>query len=101
MHLMMSGHGKRTNLLQSGIRPLARNLQQRLLARTSESPLRLLRSAYEFNSAGVWRECRPLPPQTYTPNSDSRGFRPLLSAPKTEVVMPEECQSIPITQPSA
>ena len=29
------------------------------------------------------------------------GFNPLLSAPKTEVVMPDECQSIPMTEPSA
>ena len=31
----------------------------------------------------------------------ARDSIPRFSAPSTEVVMPEECQSIPITQPSA
>ena len=35
------------------------------------------------------------------PSSCALGFRPRFSAPMTEVVMPEECQSMPITAPSA
>ena len=31
----------------------------------------------------------------------ARGLTPRLSAPITEVVMPEECQSIPMTEPRA
>ncbi len=51
------------------------------------------------SSAGVAREWLPRPPQTWTPSSWAMGFRPRFSAPSTEVVMPEECQSIPITAP--
>src|SRR6185369_4935957 len=40
------------------------------------------------------------PPQTCSPSSRSTGPRPRLSAPSTLVVMPDECQSMPITQPS-
>ena len=31
----------------------------------------------------------------------ARGCRPRLSAPMTDVVMPDECQSMPMTEPSA
>jgi hypothetical protein len=34
------------------------------------------------------------------PSSADNGFRPRFSAPTTLVVMPEECQSIPITAPN-
>ena len=42
----------------------------------------------------------PAPPHTYKPSSRPPGASPRLSAPSTLVVIPEECQSIPITQPS-
>ncbi len=32
---------------------------------------------------------------------DARGLRPRFSAPTTDVVMPEECQSMPMTDPRA
>src|SRR5260370_23384595 len=35
------------------------------------------------------------------PSSSARGPRPRFNAPITDVVMPEECQSIPMTDPSA
>ena len=35
------------------------------------------------------------------PSSSARGARPRFNAPITDVVMPEECQSMPITAPSA
>jgi hypothetical protein len=35
----------------------------------------------------------------YRPSSRSIGVRPRLSAPMTLVVIPEECQSIPILKP--
>jgi len=35
------------------------------------------------------------------PSSAARGASPRLRAPMTEVVIPEECQSIPITEPNA
>src|SRR5215211_4239246 len=41
----------------------------------------------------------PRPPQTWMPSSFSSGLRPRFSAPMTLVVMPEECQSMPITAP--
>jgi hypothetical protein len=49
--------------------------------------------------AGVCREYLPRPPQTWTPSSFCSGVSPRLSAPMTLVVMPEECQSIPMTAP--
>jgi hypothetical protein len=51
------------------------------------------------SSCGVCRECWPRPPQTWTPSSMDSGARPRFSAPMTLVVMPEECQSIPMTAP--
>jgi len=58
--------------------------------------------AGEFSQlSGVRCECRPRPPQMAKPHSAKRGLSPRLSAPMTEVVMPEECQPIPITQPRA
>jgi len=54
-----------------------------------------------MSSSGVRREWRPRPPQIVKPSSEKRGLRPRLSAPRTEVVMPEECQSMPMTAPSA
>ena len=35
------------------------------------------------------------------PSSPARGFNPRFKAPNTDVVIPDECQSIPMTQPSA
>ena len=58
-------------------------------------------SAILRSSWGVLRDCLPRPPQMYTPSSWARGLRPRFNAPITEVVMPEECQSMPITDPSA
>ena len=52
------------------------------------------------SSSGVRREWLPRPPQTKRPSSASRGASPRLSAPSTLVVMPDECQSIPITAPN-
>ena len=49
--------------------------------------------------ARVCRECFPRPPQTWMPSSFCSGVSPRLSAPMTLVVMPEECQSIPMTAP--
>ena len=49
---------------------------------------------------GVRREWRPRPPQTWRPSSPRRGASPRFSAPSTLVVMPDECQSIPITAPN-
>ena len=48
---------------------------------------------------GVLRECAPRPPQTWRPSSLDSGFSPRFSAPMTLVVMPEECQSMPMTAP--
>jgi hypothetical protein len=48
----------------------------------------------------VAREWRPRPPQTLMPSSPARGLRPRFSAPMTLVVIPDECQSIPITAPN-
>ena len=59
-------------------------------------PIRELRS-----SSGVRRDWRPRPPQMKRPSSCARGLRPRLSALITDVVMPEECQSMPITDPRA
>ena len=73
----------------------------RRLVRASESPSRLTRPATSRNSSGVRRECLPRPPHTKIPSSAARGLRPRLSAPITEVVTPDECQSIPITLPNA
>ena len=39
-------------------------------------------------------------PQTWMPSSPAKGLRPRFSAPMTLVVIPEECQSIPITVPN-
>ena len=58
------------------------------------------RLATASNSCGVARECLPRPPQTERPSSPCNGLSPRLSAPSTLVVMPEECQSIPITAPN-
>ena len=52
------------------------------------------------SSCGVLRECLPRPPQTWMPSSPASGVRPRFSAPMTLVVMPEECQSMPITAPN-
>src|SRR4051794_904463 len=70
------------------------------LTRTSASPSKLFVSAICRNSAGVLRECRPRPPQIWMPSSPARGLRPRLRAPITDVVIPDECQSMPITLPS-
>src|SRR5581483_5979504 len=53
------------------------------------------------NSSGVRRECFPRPPQTINPSSENRVLRPRFNAPMTDVVIPEECQSMPITAPYA
>jgi hypothetical protein len=42
----------------------------------------------------------PRPPQTWTPSSPPSGVRPRFSAPMTLVVIPEECQSMPMTAPN-
>ena len=52
------------------------------------------------SSSGVRRECLPRPPQTWIPSSLCSGARPRFSAPITLVVMPDECQSIPMTAPN-
>ena len=69
--------------------------------RTSESPSSPVLSAIARSSSGVLREWRPRPPHMYTPSSCARGLSPRFKAPSTEVVMPDECQSIPITLPIA
>jgi hypothetical protein len=51
------------------------------------------------SSRGVCRECLPRPPQTWIPSSFESGAKPRFKAPITLVVMPEECQSMPITAP--
>ena len=58
-------------------------------------PLADLRS-----SCGVLRECAPRPPQTWRPSSPESGASPRFSAPITEVVIPDECQSMPMTAPN-
>lgn len=40
------------------------------------------------------------PPHTCSPNSPASGFRPRFNAPMTLVVMPEECQSMPMIVPN-
>lgn len=65
----------------------------------NSSPFRPVFWAISCNSAGVWREYFPRPPQMYMPRSFARGFSPLLRAYITDVVMPELCQSIPMTAP--
>ncbi len=52
------------------------------------------------SSSGVLRECSPRPPQTWMPSSLESGFSPRFRAPITLVVMPDECQSIPMTAPN-
>ena len=52
-----------------------------------------------MSSLGVCREYLPRPPQTWTPSSFCSGVSPRWSAPMTLVVMPDECQSIPMTAP--
>jgi hypothetical protein len=37
----------------------------------------------------------------WMPSSSARGVKPRLSAPITDVVIPEECQSMPMTVPRA
>jgi hypothetical protein len=68
-------------------------------ARPSAPPSSPTRSPTSASSPGVLRECLPRPPQTWMPSSPDSGASPRLSAPKTLVVMPDECQSIPITAP--
>ncbi len=62
------------------------------------SPSKPRRSAIERSSCGVLRENLPRPPQMYMPSSSARVARPRFSAPMTEVVIPDECQSMPITR---
>ena len=52
------------------------------------------------SSSGVRLEYFPLPPQTQIPSSFARGFSPRFKAYITLVVIPEECQSMPITAPN-
>ena len=68
--------------------------------RTSSSPFRPRASAMR----GVrWRAARLFlaPRRLDAEFAEARGLRPRLRAPMTEVVIPEECQSIPITLPKA
>ncbi len=58
------------------------------------------RSPIAISSSGVLRECLPRPPQTWRPSSPASGASPRFSAPITLVVMPDECQSMPITAPN-
>jgi class 3 adenylate cyclase len=67
---------------------------------TALSRIRWLFVIAETSSCGVCREYLPRPPQTWMPSSFSRGANPRFSAPITLVVMPEECQSMPITAPN-
>src|SRR5438132_4271107 len=76
-------------------------LATRRLVRASAAPSTPVRSPNCISSAGVLREWRPRPPQTVIPRTCSRPASPRLSAPSTLVVMPLECQSIPITHPRA
>jgi hypothetical protein len=63
------------------------------------APLNPTRSPMEISSCGVCREYLPRPPQTLMPSSLRNGVSPRLRAPMTLVVMPDECQSIPMTAP--
>ena len=70
------------------------------LVRASVFPSTPVRSPNCFSSFGVSREWRPRPPQITIPRS-KRALIPRFNAPITDVVIPEECQSIPMTQPNA
>lgn len=65
------------------------------LVRASVFPSTPVRSPNCFSSFGVSREWRPRPPQITIPRS-KRALIPRFNAPITDVVIPEECQSIPI-----
>jgi hypothetical protein len=65
----------------------------------SAAPSNPTRSPIATSSCGVRLECLPRPPQTRTPSSPARGAKPRFNAPMTLVVIPEECQSMPITAP--
>ncbi len=70
------------------------------LARTSAGASSPMASPSAVSSSGVRREWRPRPPHTCSPSSPATGASPRLSAPTTLVVMPDECQSIPMTAPN-
>lgn len=70
-------------------------------ARTRGRGSRPVRSPTRVSSDGVLSECLPRPPQTYRPRCGEIGLMARLSAPMTLVVIPEECQSMPMTHPSA
>jgi|HubBroStandDraft_6_1064221.scaffolds.fasta_scaffold28961_5 hypothetical protein len=53
-----------------------------------------------ISSCGVCREYFLRPPQTWIPISYSNGASPRFNAPMTLVVIPEECQSMPIMAPN-
>ena len=80
---------------------LITGLSLSLLLRTKSFPLSPVLSASAKSSAGVLRECFPLPPAIYMPRSLNRGFNVFFNAPITDVVIPDECQSMPSTQPNA
>src|SRR5215470_4971436 len=75
-------------------------LATRRLVAASASPSTPRVSPSAMSSPGVFRDCLPRPPQTKRPISRAIGARPRFSAPRTLVVIPDECQSMPITQPS-
>ena len=70
------------------------------LTLASAAPSIPTRSPIAVSSNGVLRDCLPRPPQTWIPSSPESGSSPRFSAPITLVVMPEECQSMPMTAPN-
>ena len=52
-----------------------------------------------FFHNGVCSEFLPRLPQTWMPSSSGSGVSPRFNAPRTLIVIPEECQSMPITAP--
>src|SRR6202040_3377484 len=75
-------------------------LATKRLAVASAVPSKPTRSPISTSSCGVCREYFPRPPQTWIPSSRSNGVSPRFNAPMTLVVIPEECQSMPMTAPN-
>ena len=93
-------HGRRKALSAVIFLMALSTLAIRRLAAASAVASIPTRAPTASSSSGVRRDCFPRPPQTWIPSSWRNGASPRLSAPITLVVMPEECQSIPITAPN-
>src|SRR6476619_7081575 len=70
------------------------------LVLANSAPSKPTFSPIKASSGGVCRENRPRPPHTWMPSSSCSGARPRFKAPITLVVIPDECQSMPMTAPN-